>query len=77
MKKRMGPGVVAGIQRASGGRNSPVGYEQMGDNGEVRRKIHYAAPTFFLCQPCPFYPRNFPKNLHRCHLLATFVRIVF
>ncbi|MCJ1354610.1 MAG: hypothetical protein MMC33_004599 [Icmadophila ericetorum] len=57
MKKRMGPGVVAGIQRASGGRNSPVGYDQMGDNGE-HENVDYCTACggsgeLLCCDGCP------------------------
>ena len=41
MKKKSG--VIAGIARAGGGRDSPVGYGHMDDNEDVRQKTF---PTF-------------------------------
>ena len=46
MKKKTG--VIAGIARAGGGRDSPIGYGHMDDNGDVRQKLSqlFAFATF-------------------------------
>ena len=63
MKKKTG--VIAGVGRMGGGRDSPVGYGYMDDNGDVRRKIP-SLPNlaqlsfFFFALTFSSSPRNPP-----------------
>ena len=62
MKKKSG--VIAGIARNGGGRDSPVGSGQYDENGDVRPRIRNSHTQFCLrLYTLIFQPRHFPFSI--------------